>query len=174
MMLEDFEGLAPRAMAGEGETALDPTLLPQSEGIALLGVPPPELESFKLAQLARAFGLRSTKVGDIDGFVRGLPAGLAFSFSAPSKLACAMTCGGAIQDELAGAPPVVFSSDDGLSGGFGQSGSIFASSSLLVSTAITEAMGAEVVRACLSSASPFIKTSPSATSLNTGVSLVPS
>ena len=165
-------------MAGEGETALDPTLLPQSEGIALLGVSPPELESFKLAQLlpgALAVGLRSTKVGDIEGFVRGLPAGLAFSFSASSKLARAMTCGGAIQDELAGAPPVVFSSDDGLSGGFGQSGSIFASSSLLVSTAISEAMGAGVERACPSSAPhPAVSSTESFTSTITGFSLAPS
>ena len=44
----DFVGLA---VGGTGDVALEPTLLPQSVGTALRGVLPPELESFKLAQL---------------------------------------------------------------------------------------------------------------------------
>ena len=47
----DFVGLA---VGGTGDVALEPTLLPQSDGTALRGVLFPELESFKLAQLLLA------------------------------------------------------------------------------------------------------------------------
>ena len=65
----DFDGLA---VGGTGDVALEPTLLPQSEGTALRGVLFPELESFKLAQLLLALG-----AGACDGFPTGLLAGLA-------------------------------------------------------------------------------------------------
>ena len=59
IMLGDFEGLTRsrfclETAGGTGDVALDPTLLPQSEGTALRGVLFPELESFKLAQLLLA------------------------------------------------------------------------------------------------------------------------
>ena len=99
MILGDFEGLAPRAIAGKGVAALDPTLFPQSEGIALLGVLPPELESFKLAQL-----------GACEGLATGLPLGLAIASLGSSTIASAMTCGATI------APTATSLSELGLSG----------------------------------------------------------
>ena len=69
-MVADFEGLTE----GAGDVALDPTLLPQSEGTALRGVLPPELESFKLAHSVLV-GLDATP-GDCEGLPAGLPAGL--------------------------------------------------------------------------------------------------
>ena len=52
MIVEDFEGFALGFTVVKGTAALDPTLLPQSEGTALRGVLPPELELFKSAQLS--------------------------------------------------------------------------------------------------------------------------
>ena len=77
MIVEDFDGFA----TGTGAMALDPTSLPQSVGTALRGVLPPELESFKFAQLP--FDLTLTAVGlpaiegACDGLAGGLPLGLA-------------------------------------------------------------------------------------------------
>ena len=51
MIVGDFEGLALGFTAGKGPEAFDPTSLPLFAGAALRGVLPPELESFKLAQL---------------------------------------------------------------------------------------------------------------------------
>ena len=154
-MVADFEGLTE----GAGDVALDPTLLPQSEGTALRGVLLPELESFKFAHSVLV-GLDATP-GDCEGLPTGLPDGLATTAlgsstfrSRDSVFASAITCGGTIVDELATASSL---SELGLSGipwsawtrGPPQSGAD--SSSLLVSTADTST-GAEVERACLSSA----------------------
>ena len=93
MMLGDFEGLT--TAGGTGDVALDPTLLPQSEGTALRGVLLPELESFKLAQLLLALG-----PGACDGFPTGLLAGLATATFGSSSRASAKNCGGTIIEEL--------------------------------------------------------------------------
>ena len=52
MIVEDLDGFALGFIVAKGTAALDPTLLPQSEGITLRGVLPPELELFKSAQLS--------------------------------------------------------------------------------------------------------------------------
>ena len=51
MIVGDLDGLALDFTAGKGPEAFDPTSFPQFVGTALRGVLPPELESFKLAQL---------------------------------------------------------------------------------------------------------------------------
>ena len=61
MIVEDLEGFGLGFIVTKGAAALDPTLLPQSEGIALRGVLPPELESFKLAQLPCPLNLCGAK-----------------------------------------------------------------------------------------------------------------
>ena len=115
MILGDFVGLTPRSTAGKGVAALDPTLLPQSEGTALRGVLPPELESFKLAQLPCVLSLLIA-AGDCEGLTAGLPSGLATAILGSSIVASAMNCGGTMQEELAGTPLVTSFSELGLSG----------------------------------------------------------
>ena len=61
MIVGDLEGLALGFTAGKGPEAFDPTSFPQSAGTALRGVLPPELESFKLAQLPCPLNLGGTK-----------------------------------------------------------------------------------------------------------------
>ena len=124
MIVGDFEGLALGFTAGKGAAALDPTSLPQSEGTALRGVLPPELESFKLAQLPCALTLPARGLpaidGDCDGLAGGLPLGLTTRASTVSTgswtVASAITCGGIIMEELAGAAPATSSSELGVTG----------------------------------------------------------
>ena len=61
MIVGDFEGLALGFTAGKGPEAFDPTSFPQFVGTALRGVLPPELESFKLAQLPCSLNLCGVK-----------------------------------------------------------------------------------------------------------------
>ena len=109
-MVADFEGLTE----GAGDVALDPMLLPQSEGTALRGVLPPELESFKLAQL-HLVGLAAIP-GDCEGLPTGLAAGLATAAWGSSTFASAITCGGTTADELATVRFTASLSELGLSG----------------------------------------------------------
>ena len=100
VIVGDFEGLTCSTFClttagGTGDVALDPTLLPQSEGTALRGVLFPELESFKLAQLLLTLG-----PGACDGFPTGLLAGLATAAFGSSSRASAKNCGGTIIEEL--------------------------------------------------------------------------
>ena len=128
-MVADFDGLTD----GAGDVALDPTLLPQSEGTALLGVPLLELASCKLAQL-HLVGLAAT-LGACEGLATGLPVGLAAGKFSPlasaaeqslnrssgssggvAGRASAITCGGTIIDELTSARFATSLSELGLSG----------------------------------------------------------
>ena len=93
--------------AGKGAAALDPTSLPQSEGTALRGVLPPELESFKFAQLPCDLHLTAEGLPAIEGACDGLAGGLPLGFEQPSLMgswtvAFAITCGGTIMDGARG------------------------------------------------------------------------